>query len=47
MNYTNPITFTSLEEIKNNFSFYKDKFYNDGILVLRDANLNYEDQEKL
>lgn len=43
MIYTQPLQFTSLEEIKNNIDVYYDKFVQDSILVLRNANLSEED----
>jgi hypothetical protein len=47
MIYTKPINFTSIEDIQKNISSYKEKFYEDGILVFRDANLDLEEQKKL
>jgi len=44
MIYTQPIEFTSIEDIVNNHNKYKDIFLNDSILVFRNANLSYDDQ---
>ena len=42
-----PIKFTSIEEIKNNFDFYKNKFVQDSVLVFRNANLTHEQHVEL
>jgi alpha-ketoglutarate-dependent taurine dioxygenase len=44
---TEPIEFTSIEEIAANSNFYFDRFKKDGILVFRNANLTIEQQEEL
>lgn len=38
-----PIEFTSIQEIKENFNFYKNKFINDSVVVFRNANLTHQD----
>ncbi len=43
MIYTQPMQFPGVEEIVNNFEYYKEKFIKDSYLVFRDANLNKED----
>lgn len=40
-----PIEYTSLDEIKNNFEFYKQKFINESVIVFRNANLSLEEQK--
>lgn len=42
---TNPIQFTSIEEVINNFDYYKEIFLKDGLLFFKDANLSFEDQQ--
>jgi alpha-ketoglutarate-dependent taurine dioxygenase len=43
MIYTEPIEFPGIDEIKNNFNHYKNKFINDSFLVFRNANLSNEE----
>jgi alpha-ketoglutarate-dependent taurine dioxygenase len=38
-----PINFTSIEEIKNNFDFYKNNFIENSVIVFRNANLTQEE----
>lgn len=38
-----PIEFTSIQEIKDNFNFYKNKFIKDSVIVFRNANLTHEE----
>lgn len=45
MIYTNPIEFTSIDEVIENFDYYKKIFLNDGLLLFRNANLSFEEQE--
>jgi alpha-ketoglutarate-dependent taurine dioxygenase len=42
-----PINFKSIEEIKNNFDFYKNKFVEDSVIVFRNANLTHEEHIEL
>jgi len=44
MIYTQPIEFTSIDDIVNNYKKYKDTFISNSILVFRNANLSYDDQ---
>jgi alpha-ketoglutarate-dependent taurine dioxygenase len=41
------IEFPGYEELKNNFSIYKDIFINDAIIAFRNANLDYDMQAKV
>lgn len=45
MIYTNPIEFTSIDDIIDNFTYYKEIFLRDGLLLFRNANLSLEEQE--
>jgi alpha-ketoglutarate-dependent taurine dioxygenase len=42
-----PIEFTSIKEIKDNINFYKNKFIEDSVIVLRGANLTHEEHVDL
>lgn len=44
---TEPIEFTSIDDIADNVNFYFEKFKKDGILVFRNAHLTIEQQEEL
>ena len=43
MIYTEPIEFPGIDEIKNNFNYYKNKFIDESFLVFRNANLSNEE----
>lgn len=43
----NPIEFPGYEELKNNFSLYKNIFINDSIIAFRNANLDFDMQTKI
>jgi alpha-ketoglutarate-dependent taurine dioxygenase len=38
-----PIIYPGMEEIINNIEFYKEKFFNDGVIVFRNANFDREE----
>ena len=42
-----PLEFTSIQEIKDNFNFYKDKFVKDSVIVFRNANLTHEEHVEI
>jgi alpha-ketoglutarate-dependent taurine dioxygenase len=42
-----PIEFPGLEELKNNFDFYKNKLIEDSVVAFRNANISLEDQKEL
>lgn len=47
MNNALVINFTTLDDVSDNVSFYKNKFIDNGVLVFRNANLSHEDHIKL
>jgi alpha-ketoglutarate-dependent taurine dioxygenase len=42
-----PIEFTSIEEIENNFNFYKNNFVENSVIVFRNANLTQEEHDNI
>jgi alpha-ketoglutarate-dependent taurine dioxygenase len=47
MIYTDPIEYKGLSDIKENMSTYLDKFKKDHILIFRNANLDFDQQEEV
>jgi alpha-ketoglutarate-dependent taurine dioxygenase len=47
MRYTEPILFLGMKDIKDNIQRYTDIFKKEGLIVFRDANLTYKEQEEI